>query len=206
MKRRVAQILEAESKDDFLCRGFNTFIISLILLNVFAVALETIQDISQSYSQSLRVFEWFSMAVFSIEYGLRIWTCTLKPEFSSPVRGRIRYMLTPAAIIDLIVVLPFYLSFLFNLDLRLLRILRLFRLFALFKMARYSQSMSLFKMVLKDTKEELLIVLARITRHFILAQVEQIYGRVALIWQLIIILSVLVLLNIALTIISILES
>ncbi len=45
-------------------------------------------------------------------------------------------------------------------DLRFLRVLRLFRLFALFKMARYSQSLHLFKTVLRDTKEELLIVVA----------------------------------------------
>jgi voltage-gated potassium channel len=160
MKRRIGEILEPESKNDFLSRGFNIFIISLIVLNVFAVALETVQGISELHSGSLRVFEWFSMVVFSIEYGLRVWTCTLKPEFSSPIRGRLRYMLTPSAIIDLLVVIPFYLPFFFEMDLRFLRILRLFRLFALFKMARYSQSLHLFKGVLKDTKEELLIVFA----------------------------------------------
>ena len=69
-------------------------------------------------------------------------------------------MLTPSAIIDLVVVIPFYLRFFFDLDLRLLRVLRLFRLFALFKIARYSQSLHLFKTVLRDTKEELLIVVA----------------------------------------------
>ena len=69
-------------------------------------------------------------------------------------------MLTPSAIIDLVVVAPFYLPFFFDMDLRFLRVLRLFRLFALFKMARYSQSLHLFKTVLRDTKEELFIVVA----------------------------------------------
>ncbi len=169
MKRRIAEILEPESKNDFLSRSFNVFIISLIILNVFAVALETMQGLSAVYSGEFKVFEWFSMAVFSIEYGLRIWTCNLKPEFSRPVKGRIRYMLTPAAIIDLIVVVPFYLPFFFNLDLRLLRILRLFRLFALFKMARYARSLHLFKMVLRDTREELFIVFAATTAMLVFA-------------------------------------
>ena len=118
------------------------------------------RDVSELYAGPFKVFEWFSMAVFSIEYGLRVWTCTVKPEFSSPIRGRIRYMLTPSAIIDLVVVIPFYLPFFFDMDLRFLRVLRLLRLFALFKMARYSQSLHLFKTVLRDTKEELLIVVA----------------------------------------------
>ena len=118
------------------------------------------RDVSELYAGPFKVFEWFSMAVFSIEYGLRVWTCTVKPEFSSPIRGRIRYILTPSAIIDLVLVIPFYLPFFFDMDLRFLRVLRLFRLFALFKMARYSQSLHLFKTVLRDTKEELLIVVA----------------------------------------------
>ena len=160
MKQRISEILEPQSKSDFLSRSFNIFIISLIILNVLAVALEIMRDVSELYAGPFKVFEWFSMAVFSIEYGLRVWTCTVKPEFSSPIRGQICYMLTPSAIIDLVVGIPFYLSFFFDMDLRFLRVLRLFRLFALFKMARYSQSLHLFKTVLRDTKEELLIVVA----------------------------------------------
>ena len=107
MKQRISEILEPQSKSDFLSSSFNIFIISLIILNVLAVALETMRDVSELYAGPFKVFEWFSMAVFSIEYGLRVWTCTVKPEFSSPIRGRIRYMLTPSAIIDLVVVIPF---------------------------------------------------------------------------------------------------
>lgn len=160
MKQRIGEILEPESKSDFLSRGFNIFIISLIVLNVFAVSMETIEDVSKIYSGPLKVFEWFSMVVFSLEYILRVWTCTLKPEYNSPISGRIRYMLTPSAIIDLLVVIPFYLPFFFDMDLRFLRVLRLFRLFTLLKMARYSKSLHLFKTVLKDTRQELFIVLA----------------------------------------------
>ncbi len=160
MKQRIGEILEPESKSDFLSRGFNIFIISLIVLNIFAVSVETMEDVSDIHSGPLKVFEWFSMVVFTLEYVLRVWTCTLKPEYNNPVSGRVRYMFTPAAIIDLMVVIPFYLPFFFNLDLRFLRILRLFRLFTLFKMARYSKSLHLFKSVLKDTRQELFIVLA----------------------------------------------
>ncbi|MZH41583.1 MAG: ion transporter [Nitrospinae bacterium] len=160
MKQRIGEILEPESKSDFLSRGFNIFIISLIVLNVFAVSIETMQEVSTEYSGSFRAFEWFSMFVFTLEYILRVWTCNLKQEYSSPIMGRIRYMLTPAAIIDLVVVIPFYLPFFFELDLRFLRVLRLFRLFTLFKMARYSKSLHLFKSVLRDTRQELFIVLA----------------------------------------------
>ncbi len=159
IQQRISEILEPESKGDVYCRGFNIFIITLIILNVFAVALETVQDISGNYSQSFKVFEVFSMLVFSIEYVLRIWTCVVREEYRHSVTGRLRYMVTPAAIIDLIVILPFYLPLFLNIDLRFLRLLRLLRVFARFKMARYSQSMHLLRVVLRDTREELLIVL-----------------------------------------------
>lgn len=159
IKHRISEILEPESRGDIYCRGFNIFIITLIILNVFAVALETVHEIFQNYSQPFRAFEIFSMIVFSVEYVLRIWTAVVKDEYRHPVTGRLRYMVTPAAIIDLIVILPFYLPLLLNIDLRFLRLLRLLRLFALFKMARYSHSMVLLRDVLRDTREELLIVL-----------------------------------------------
>ena len=66
MKRRINEILEPQSKSNFLSRSFNIFIISLIVLNVLAVAIETMQDLSEIYSGPFRVFEWFSMVVFSI--------------------------------------------------------------------------------------------------------------------------------------------
>jgi len=159
IKYRISEILEPESKEDIYCRGFNIFIISLIILNVFAVALETVDEISQNYSHPFKVFEVFSMLVFSLEYVLRIWTVVVKEEYRHPVNGRLRYMVTPAAIIDLLVVLPFYLPFFLDADLRFLRVLRLLRLFSLFKMARYSYSIHLLRNVLRDTREELLIVL-----------------------------------------------
>jgi voltage-gated potassium channel len=159
IKHRISEILEPESQGDIYCRGFNIFIIALIILNVFAVALETVQGISENYSQSFKIFEFFSMLVFSLEYVLRIWTAVVKEEYWHPVTGRLRYMVTPAAIIDMIVILPFYLPLFLNVDLRFLRVLRLLRLFALFKMARYSHSMHLLRGVLKDVREELLIVL-----------------------------------------------
>jgi voltage-gated potassium channel len=169
MKRRIGEILEPGSKSDFFSYSFNVFIISLIILNVLAVVLETMPGFFEKYSGQFKAFEWFSMGVFSLEYGLRLWTCTLKPEFSSPVRGRIRYMLTPSAIIDLLVVVHFYIPLFFNMDLRILRILRLFRLFALLKMVRYSRSLHLFKMVFKDTKEELYLVFAATMGMLVLA-------------------------------------
>jgi voltage-gated potassium channel len=155
LKTRISGILEPGDDDS---RYFDPFIIGLILLNVAAVVLATVDWLYLRYASFFNAFEIFSVAVFTVEYILRVWSCTAKPEFKDPVRGRLRFMITPLALIDLLVVLPFYLPIVFP-DLRFMRALRLFRLFRVLKLARYSSSLQTFADVLKLKKEELLLML-----------------------------------------------
>lgn len=159
MKRRVHEILEVAAPGDRTGRILNLSLMLLIILNVTAVILETVRELHTHYDVFFSVFDLFSVAVFSIEYLLRVWSCTADERYAaSPVRGRIRYMKTPMAIIDLVAILPFYLP-LVLVDLRFVRAIRLFRLFRLFKMARYSESMRTLGRVLTLKKEELLVTL-----------------------------------------------
>jgi voltage-gated potassium channel len=155
LKTRISGILEPGDEDS---RYFDPFIIMLILLNVAAVVLATVDWLYLRYASFFNAFEIFSVAVFTVEYILRVWSCTANPEFKDPVRGRLRFMTTPLALIDLLVVLPFYLPIVFP-DLRFMRALRLFRLFRVLKLARYSSSLQTFADVLKLKKEELLLML-----------------------------------------------
>jgi voltage-gated potassium channel len=159
IKTRIYGILEPGDDDS---KYFDPFIMGLIFLNVAAVVLETVDWLYLRYASIFNAFEIFSVAVFTVEYILRVWSCTAKPEFKDPVQGRLRFMRTPLAIIDLMVVLPFYLPLLFP-DLRFMRALRLFRLFRVLKLARYSSSLQTFADVLKLKKEELLLMLFAIT-------------------------------------------
>jgi voltage-gated potassium channel len=144
---------------DWVSRLFDVSIMLLIILNVIAVILETVRELNTHYDTFFRAFDLFSVAVFSVEYFLRVWSCTADERFGgSQIRGRLRYMRTPLAIIDLVAILPFYLPLVF-VDLRFVRAIRLFRLFRLFKMARYSESMRTLGRVLTLKKEELMITL-----------------------------------------------
>jgi hypothetical protein len=71
--------------------------------------------------------------VFSIEYVLRIYVAPEDPQFASSKNPRFAYFRSPFAIIDLLAILPFYLSAFVEMDLRILRGLRLLRLFKLFR-------------------------------------------------------------------------
>jgi len=159
IKRRTHEILEVASPSDKSSRIFDIFIITLIFLNVVAVVLETVQSLSVLHRDFFRSFEIFSVIIFTVEYILRLWSCSINPKYRNPILGRLRFILTPLALIDLFAVLPFYIPMVIKLDLRFLRAVRLIRIFRLFKIGRYSESMKLFGRVLKAKKEQLLVTL-----------------------------------------------
>lgn len=151
LKNRIFGILEPGDEDS---KYFDPFIMGLIVLNVVAAVLETVDWIHDRYALIFSAFNVFSIAVFTVEYLLRLWSCTEDPNFRDPVRGRLRFMVSPLAIIDLLAFLPFYLPLAFS-DLRFMRAFRLFRLFRVLKLARYSESLQTFMDVLKLKREEL---------------------------------------------------
>lgn len=158
MKVRIYNILTVSKKPGDLSWYFDMFIIILIILNVIAIVLESIEPLRKQFQIQFDYFEFFSVIVFTIEYILRIWTANLIPEYKKRITGNLKFALTPLAIIDLLAFLPFYLPFI-GIDLRLLRILRIFRVFRLFKIARYIEALSFIIQVFKKKKEELVISL-----------------------------------------------
>lgn len=158
-KKRLYEILEIAATGDRISKLFDIFIMSLITLNVIAVILATVERLNLQYQYFFRIFEIFSVTIFTIEYLLRLWTCTINKNYRNSFTGRIKYIFTPYAIIDLLAILPFYLPMIIPLDLRFIRAVRLFRLFRLFKIGRYSKAVVILKKLLKDKKEELLLVI-----------------------------------------------
>lgn len=155
-RSRTWEILEPGHRDDPASRWFDAFILTLIVLNVTAVMLETVPSIRARWATAFGWFEAVSVAVFSIEYLLRLWSAPADQRFRGAVAGRLRWAITPMAIVDLLAVLPSYLPFL-GLDLRVARALRLMRLFRLAKLGRYMSSLRLFGHVAREKREELVL-------------------------------------------------
>jgi len=156
VKRRVWEILDVAKPGDIPSRVFELFIITLIFLNVVAVTIGSVRLIEERYETFLYRFEVFSVIVFCVEYVARVWSCVSHKEYSNSITGRLRFMVKPMSMIDLLAVLPFFLTFVHT-DLRFIRALRLFRIFRVAKVGRYSTSVRLFGRVFKDSKEELVI-------------------------------------------------
>lgn len=158
LKYRVYKVLEFAEPKDWLSKAFDLFILALIFLNLVAVALETVDSFFKAYQLWFRTFEIFSVVVFTVEYVLRIWSCTVKPHYRHPFWGRVRFIFTPLALIDLLAIIPFYLSLLPP-QLRVGRALRLFRLFRVLKLNRYTDSLKILGRVFRLKQEELLLSL-----------------------------------------------
>jgi voltage-gated potassium channel len=152
-REQVFNTLSGQSTDRF-GRALNVFFIALICLNVLAVILETDKAIHNPNRLVFYSFLLFSTIVFTVEYALRLWACTAEPRYRDPILGRVRYALTPLAIIDFITIIPFYLTF-FVQDQPVVRVLRLLIVLRIFKLSRYHASFDVLAIVLRKKRWEL---------------------------------------------------
>jgi voltage-gated potassium channel len=150
-RQRIHAIIESANPADEISRIADFAIVSLIVLNVLAVTLESVSSISTEYRTEFYWFEIFSVAVFSVEYVLRLWSCVdPTTNRADALKIRLRYAFSVHGIIDLLAILPFYLGMFVNADLRFLRALRLVRIL---KLTRYSPAMTLLIRALKREQQ-----------------------------------------------------
>jgi voltage-gated potassium channel len=158
-RHQVHKILHPELGNTYWDRAFNVFIILLIVLNVMAVMLETVPHIYEPNKLLFHRFDVFSVWIFTIEYILRVWSCVHEKKYSHPVYGRLRYIFSAGAMIDLLAISPFYLHVFIGLDLRMIRILRLFRFLRLFRLTAYMKATKLIINVFRSNFNILLLSL-----------------------------------------------
>jgi voltage-gated potassium channel len=154
-KAKVHGLLHPELVQTKQVRMLNGFIILLIILNVLAVMLETVPSIHEPYAHFFKAFDTISVIIFTIEYILRVWSSNHDPKYKHSLYGRIRYMLSAGALIDLLAILPFYIHVVVGLDLRVLRLLRLMRFLRLFHLTAFMHSAQLVRNVFKKRADDL---------------------------------------------------
>lgn len=154
LRRAIYETIEIGHGEDRVSQIFDAVIVSLIVLNVFAVVAETVPEIHKAYGSYLYAFEVLTIIVFTIEYLLRLWTAVEMPFVSrmKPWQARLKVAKSPALIIDLLAILPFYLHHLMPMDLGVLRMLRLLRFL---KLSRYSPAMHTLIRVLRNERKAL---------------------------------------------------
>ena len=142
LKQRVYGLLNPHDHRNRLSTAVNIFIISLILINVVAASLETVESLNAAYGPYFFMLEVFSVLFFTIEYILRLWSSTESRNYRSCLHSFFSF----ESIVDLMSVAPFYIGFIFNID---LRALIAFRLIRLLKLVRYFEPLAIFGAVIK---------------------------------------------------------
>lgn len=156
IKLRTYEIIEKAEEGDKVSKWVDWMLLILILLNTLAIILESFNGLMIEFRNVFRWFEILSVAIFTVEYFVRLWTSDIaysqeKNKFSS----LLKYMFSFMALVDLFAILPFYLPMVISIDLRFLRMFRLSRVFRILKINRYTKALSHISHVIKDKKDEL---------------------------------------------------
>jgi voltage-gated potassium channel len=144
IQRRAYEIMDGSVPDKY-SHFVEVFIALLVVANVVGIILESVPEIHEAHAAAFHAFDLFSVAVFSVEYVLRVWSCGAKyythdasANQGSSFSGRKEYIFSFYGIIDFVSTVPFYLQLLFpGAD---LRVLRMFRLLRIFKLSRYNSA------------------------------------------------------------------
>lgn len=160
IQNRLFRILEVAEKGDRASKACDVGLMVLIAANVLAVILESVSSLSIRFDRAFAIFEAVSVIIFTCEYVARVWVCCAGQGYRGAVRGRLKFVFSPMALIDLAAILPFYLPAFLSVDMRVLRALRLLRLLRMLKLGRYSRAMQDIAAVFRAKKEELVITIS----------------------------------------------
>ena len=124
-------------------RAFALTVQFLILVSLVSFTLDTLPNIGPAVKSVLSIIEYVTVAIFTLEYLLRIYVASSKTKFIFSFYG----------MVDLLAILPFYISS--GVDLRAVRVFRFLRLLRILKLARYNAAIQRFHRAFVIVREEL---------------------------------------------------
>ena len=144
-------IFEADTRAG---RLFDLVLIWLILLSVATVILESIREVREQYGELLYLLEWLFTLLFTVEYFLRLLS----------VRRPLRYATSFFGVVDLLAIIPTYLSILVpgSQYLLVIRILRLLRVFRLLKLSEYVTEAETLRRALRASRRKISVFLSAV--------------------------------------------
>ena len=153
LRARLWHILEPTDDREPAARWVAIGISVLVVINVLAVVIETLPSVTGPLViLTSGWIERVSLVVFTVEYGARLWASGADPRYAGPW-GRVRYAMTPMAIIDLMAIAPAFVPA--SMDLRTLRLVRVLRFLRILKLGRTSRALQTLGRALYQTRSEL---------------------------------------------------
>ncbi|MEO1661070.1 MAG: ion transporter [Pseudomonadota bacterium] len=162
LRSKLYSQLEPDARDATGLSLLNSFIIALVLISFLALALETEETIGPAWRQGIDYLNLAIVAVFAVEYAVRLWVAGEDPRYKG-VGGRLKYIMTPYALADLIAFLPELLWIVFTpagVGDEVLIVLRVLRLARLVKLARFVPAFDVLGATVARAGTQLLTTLA----------------------------------------------
>ena len=135
-------------------KAFDVALIAFIIASVVVVMLDSVQSVRLVHGPLLRQLEWGFTILFSVEYVLRLWCA----------RSATRYARSFFGVVDLLALLPTYLSLIFPGGQALLsvRALRLLRVFRVLKLVEYVAEASVLMQALKKSRQKIIVFITAV--------------------------------------------
>ena len=136
-------------------RAFDIALVAVILVSITATAMATVPETSEAWLRVYRAVEWTAVAIFTVEYLVRAWVAVEDPHAPAerPWAWRLRYLVTPLALVDLVAILPSYLELIFGTAWEFTLVLRVLRLF---KLLRFTGEFDTIFAVLRSERRPLI--------------------------------------------------
>ncbi|MFY0601213.1 MAG: ion transporter [Cyclobacteriaceae bacterium] len=134
---------------------FDIVLLCIIVASILAVMLESVKELSIKFDEVFTIFEWTFTIFFTIEYFLRVWI-TKRPS---------SYIFSPLGIIDLVALLPTYITIFVTGGsyLMVIRAIRLLRVFRIFKLTRYLNEAKVLGEALKGSRRKILVFMGAVS-------------------------------------------
>ena len=155
-RKRVAEIIEMGSVNDWISRGYDILSAVMLLANLIATILYTFDQMELRCGRLLLLIEAVTVAFFAVDFVLRVWTARIGYPNKTELRAVLKYVFSLAGIVDLLSFLPYYLPVFFPAGAAVFRIFRVVRIFRLFQINAYYSAMNVITEVLNSKKQQLL--------------------------------------------------
>ena len=154
-RRRVSEIIEVGSADDFVSRAYDFTGTAIVIINLIVTVMYTFNRMEAQYGPLLLTIEAFTVAFFAVDYGLRVWTAQFIRPGMPERRAVWKYMTSFTGVVDLLSWLPYYLPIFFPAGAAVFRILRVVRIFRLFQINAYYDSLNVIGEVINSKRQQL---------------------------------------------------
>ena len=154
-RRRVSEIIEVGTADDFVSRAYDFTGTAIVIINLIVTVMYTFNRMEAEYGPLLLTIEAFTVAFFAVDYCLRVWTAQFIRPGLPERRAVWKYMTSFTGVVDLLSWLPYYLPFFFPAGAAVFRILRVVRIFRLFQINAYYDSLNVIGEVINSKRQQL---------------------------------------------------